>query len=67
MVGGYIDDLVTRAVDVSKVGGGKLDKECFMFVVRKDRRKFSRICTLLKANETLSNAQKVEMVEMKEE
>ncbi|KAJ1415999.1 hypothetical protein B484DRAFT_454381 [Ochromonadaceae sp. CCMP2298] len=63
MVGGYIDDLVGRAADVSKVGAGRLDKECFMFVVRKDRRKFSRICTLLKANETLQSAQKVEMKE----
>lgn len=62
MVTNYIENLALRAKDVSELRG-KLDKECFMFVVRKDRSKFSRVCQLLSANEELKNAQKMELKE----
>ena len=62
IVTNYIEDLTMRAVQIADIRG-KLDKECFMFVVRKDRRKFSRIHKLLKTNEDLKNAQKFEMSE----
>lgn len=62
IVTNYIEELTMRAAQIADIRG-KLDKECFMFVVRKDRRKFSRIHKLLKANEDLKNAQKVEMSE----
>jgi hypothetical protein len=42
---------------------GKLDKECFMFIVRKDRKKFSRVHKLLKSNEELKTVNKVELKE----
>jgi transcription initiation factor TFIID subunit 13 len=58
----YIEDLAYRAKEVSDLRG-KLDKECFMYVVRKDRSKFSRVCHLLAANEELKNAQKMELKE----
>lgn len=62
MVTKYIEDLAVRAKDVSDLRG-KMDKECFMYVVRKDRSKFTRVCQLLKANDELKNAQKMELKE----
>ncbi len=62
IVTNYIEDLTARALQISEMRG-KLDKECFMFVVRKDRRKFSRINNLLKANEELKAVQKEELAE----
>jgi hypothetical protein len=53
----YIEDLTLRAKHISELTG-KLDKECFMYVVRKDRAKFTRVCQLLRASEELQNAQK---------
>ncbi len=62
IVTNYIEDLTIRAAQIATVRpNGKLDKECFMFVVRKDRRKFSRIHNLLTANEELKSVQKMEM------
>ena len=58
----YIEDLAERAKEVSELRG-KLDKECFMYVVRKDRSKFTRVCQLLSANEELKTAQKLELKE----
>ena len=58
----YIEDLALRAKEISDLRG-KMDKECFLYVVRKDRSKFSRVCQLLKANEELKNAQKTELKE----
>lgn len=51
----YIGNLCSRATNVANVRK-KLDKECFMYLVRKDRRKFIRIQKLLKANEELKKA-----------
>jgi hypothetical protein len=45
-----------KALEVAEVTG-KLDKECFMFLVRKDRHKFSRVNRLIKANEELKRVQ----------
>jgi transcription initiation factor TFIID subunit 13 len=58
----YIEDLADRALDIAELRG-KLDKECFMFLVRKDRKKFSRVHKLLKSNEELKTVQKVELKE----
>jgi transcription initiation factor TFIID subunit 13 len=66
IVTNYIEDLTMRAAQIATMRG-KMDKECFMFVVRKDRRKFSRIHTLLKANEELKSVQKMEMKDPEQE
>ena len=58
----YIEDLAVRALEIAELRG-KLDKECFMFLVRKDRKKFSRVHKLLKSNEELKTVQKVELKE----
>lgn len=58
----YLENLGTRALDVAELRG-KLDKECFMFLVRKDRKKFTRVHKLLKSNEELKTVQKVELVD----
>eukprot|EP01038_Epipyxis_sp_PR26KG_P008348 gene8348-11293_t len=58
----YIEELTLRATDVAGLKGG-LDKECFMFVVRKDRRKFNRIYQLLNANNELKSIKKVQLKE----
>jgi hypothetical protein len=62
----YIESLAHRAEAVAELRG-KLDKECFMFVVRKDRLKFNRVHRLLQANEELKNARQVEFKEKEEE
>ena len=43
----YIEELTTRAIQVSELTG-KLDKECFLYLVRKQRQKFTRVTKLLK-------------------
>ena len=53
----YIENLTRRA---SKIGElrGNLDKECFLYLVSTDRRKFQRVCTLLDTNEEIKSVQK---------
>lgn len=51
----YIEDLCLRSMNIAEIRG-KLDRECFMYLVRKDRRKFNRIQTLLQANEEIKKA-----------
>jgi len=67
LVTNYIDDLSWRAAEVAEVrnkdGLGKLDRECFVFIVRKDRAKFQRVYKLLKASEELKTVQKLEIRE----
>ena len=58
LVAEYIGNLASRALDVAEVTG-KLDKECFMFLVRKDRLKFNRIQKLIKANEELKSVRDI--------
>ena len=48
----YIADLTMRACLVAN-STGKLDKECFQYLVRKDRNKFSRVFKLLKSKEEI--------------
>jgi transcription initiation factor TFIID subunit 13 len=61
VVSNYIRNLCHRAVEISDLASMKLDKESFMFAVRKDSRKFNRVYTLLKSNEELRKAQKYDM------
>lgn len=53
----YVQDLAARAKQVSLLTK-KLDKDCFLYVVRKDMRKFRRVNDLLCANEELKGVQK---------
>ena len=62
LVVSYVEDLAVRALEIAELRG-KLDKECFMFLVRKDRKKFSRVHKLLKSNEELKTVQKLELRE----
>ena len=61
----YIRNVCQRAKDVSDLSGKDLDKECFMYAVRKDRRKFTRVYSLLKTNEELKKLKSTEIVEEK--
>jgi len=64
VVKNYIQDLAARALRVAELRpGGKLDKECFMFLVRKDKAKFRRVHRLLSANEEIKRVQKAEIKE----
>jgi hypothetical protein len=55
----YIQDLSARALQVADLRpSGKLDKECFLYLVRKERNKFLRINKLLAANKEIKAAQK---------
>ena len=58
----YIEDLTMRAVGVSEMRA-KLDKECFLYVVRKDRRLFNRAARLLKSHEEIKRVQKETLAE----
>ena len=60
LVTAYLGDLTSRAVEVADLRG-KLDKESFMFLVRKDKKKFSRVHKLIKTNEELKAVQTVEL------
>ena len=62
LVQNYIRDLVLRAQKVA-LHTGKLDKECFVYLVRQETMKFTRIHNLLKANEEIHSVQKVELKE----
>lgn len=55
LVDEYVGDLAQRAIKIARTKGG-LDKECFMYCVRTDERKFSRIKRLLAANEEIKHA-----------
>jgi hypothetical protein len=62
LVRGYINDLVIRAQNIA-LHSGKLDKECFLYLVRQDTSKFKRINHLLQANEEIHSVQKVDIKE----
>jgi transcription initiation factor TFIID subunit 13 len=62
LVQNYISDLVIRAQKVA-LQTGKLDKECFVYLVRQETTKFKRINNLLKANEEIHSVQKVDIKE----
>lgn len=58
----YISNLVIRSQQIA-LQTGKLDKECFVYLVRQDTMKFKRINNLLKANEEIHSVQKVDIKE----
>lgn len=61
----YIKDLGIRAklvADMTK----RFDKECFLFLVRKDTKKFRRVSELLSANEVVKKVQKNKLPEESE-
>jgi len=67
MVTGYIRDLTLRALKVAECRPeGKLDKECFMFLVRKESHKFKRVHRLLQVNDELKHAKRIEIAETSE-
>jgi transcription initiation factor TFIID subunit 13 len=45
----------------------KLDKESVLFLVRKDRKKYDRVCKLLRANELVKRSTKIEFDDSVEE
>jgi transcription initiation factor TFIID subunit 13 len=51
----YIEDVTQRSLQVAELTG-KLDKECVLYVVRKDRKKFNRVHQLLTADEIIKSA-----------
>lgn len=53
----YIENLTAQALVVADMRG-KLDEDCFKFVVRKDNAKFGRIQKLLTAHEEIKQANK---------
>lgn len=69
LITNYIEDLTWRAAEVADIrsrdssGNGRIDKDSFLFLVRKDKAKFNRVFKLLKANDELKAAQKLEIRE----
>ena len=57
----YVEDIVVQASEVAQVRG-QLDKECFMFLVRKESHKFKRVHRLLQTNEELKHAKRIDIV-----
>ena len=49
-----------RACTISELKG-KLDADCFLYLVRKDKRKFSRATQLLQTNEEIIVVRKMEL------
>ena len=62
MVTTYLQDLALRAKAVSEITR-KFDKECFLYLVRNDSRKFRRVSDLLLANEEIKSIQKNKLPE----
>ena len=62
LISEYIEDITYRAMKVSELTGS-LDKECFLYVVRKDRKKFNRIHKLLSAFDEIKKAQELDVKE----
>lgn len=60
MVAKYIKSICYKAQEISKVNN-KLDKDCFKYIVRKDRAKYTRIENLLKSNELVKQARKQQL------
>lgn len=68
VVQGYVRDLALRALRVADCRAGlaghlKLDKDCFLFAVRKEGAKFTRAHRLLAAHEEIRSVNKVEYKE----
>ena len=60
----FIQDLGGRALRVAELRPDKrLDKECFLYLVRKDRKKFQRVHSLLVANEEIKKHRKLDIKE----
>ena len=59
LVTDYIHALCTNALKVSELTG-KIDKESFLFLIRKDKVKYERVLKLLKVNEEMKSMQKIE-------
>lgn len=54
----YIEDLCQQARQMAELRG-KLDADCFLFLMRKDPRKHNRLLQLLQANEELKKAKSI--------
>ena len=64
LITNFIEDLTWRASEVADIRSKDgLDKESFLFLVRKDKVKFNRVFKLLKANNELKAAQKLQIRE----
>ena len=59
LVKDYIRDLARRAMHIASTTGQGLDKECFLYLVRTDQRKFLRIRRLLDAHQEIEDARKL--------
>jgi predicted nucleotidyltransferase len=58
----YIENLAIRAQNVAAISG-KLDKECFLYLVRQDTAKFTRVQKLLKTNEEIKKIREIDKSE----
>jgi hypothetical protein len=62
LVTGFIQDMGARALRVAELRPDKkLDKECFLYLVRKDRKKFQRVHRLLTANDEIKRVKKIDI------
>lgn len=52
----YMQDITKSALEIAELRGSRLDRDCFLYVVRKEEFKFNRIQQLLRANEELKQA-----------
>lgn len=58
----YVENLAIRAQNIAAISG-KLDKECFLYLVRQDTAKFTRVQQLLKTNEEIRKIRKLNLSE----
>ena len=62
IVRNYVDDLAQRAMNIAEISG-KLDKECFLYLVRKDGPKFNRVRKLLDTYEKIEEIQNAQVID----
>jgi hypothetical protein len=55
-------EIKSQALEIAQITG-KLDKECFQFLLRKDSHKFNRVKKLMEANDELKSVQNVALTD----
>lgn len=54
----YIKNITLQALDIAEIRK-RLDNECFLFLIRKEKEKYDRVMTLLKTNQELTVAKTI--------
>ena len=63
----YIEEITNKALELSELRKKNLDKDCFLYIIRKESYKFNRISKLLEANIELKKAKTLAECDIEDE